>query len=95
MLQAGAMFGWLKTWTRHRREIRHRWQSDALMLAAEQSRTSYYEAHRRAAAARAHGDSDEFWHWTKVAAEIARINPTAEMDTETLRRVVDHEMGKR
>lgn len=65
------------------------------MLAAEQSRTSYYEAHRRAAAARAHGDSDEFWHWTKVAAEIACINPTAEMDTETLTRIVDHALGKR
>jgi hypothetical protein len=66
-----------------------------MMLAADQSWTSYYEAHRSAAAARVQGDSDEFWHWTKVAAETARINPTAEMNIETLRRVVDRELGKR
>ncbi|MER9176600.1 hypothetical protein NKH72_23820 [Mesorhizobium sp. M0955] len=41
-------------------------------------RTAYYEAQRRAARSRVHGDTREFAHWAKVAAEIARIAPEGE-----------------
>lgn len=89
------MFAVLRGWLDRRREIRRRWQSDARMLAADQPRTAYYEAQRRAAVARSHGDAAGFWHWGKVAAEVARICPTAEMDLETLKDVVDRELDRR
>ncbi|MGE0281095.1 MAG: hypothetical protein AB7P20_10870 [Rhizobiaceae bacterium] len=89
------MIAELTRWLDRRREIRRRWQSDARMLVADQPRTAYYEAQRRAAAARTGGDASGFWHWSKTAAEIARICPTAEMDLETLKSVVDRELGKR
>lgn len=84
----------LKGWIAARRNIRRRWQSDARMLAVDQPRTSYYEAHRRAAAARSAGNAADFWHWNKVAAEVARICPIADMDLETVKRIVDQELGK-
>lgn len=74
--------------------MRSRWQSDACSLVADQPRTSYYEAQRRAAAARRDGDADEFWHWSKVAAEVARICPEADMNLETLKRIVDRESAR-
>jgi hypothetical protein len=89
------MFAALTRWLNNRREIRRRWQSDARMLAADQPRTAYYEANRRAAAARVAGDSHAFWHWSKVSAEVARICPSADMDLDTLKDVVDREIGKR
>ena len=82
-------------WLDRRREIRRRWQSDARMLVADQPRTAYFEAQRRAATARTRGDTAGFWHWSKVAAEVARICPIAEMDLETLKSVVDRELDKR
>lgn len=82
-------------WLERRRGIRRRWQSDARMLVADQPRTAYYEAQRCAAFARTQHDSQMFWHWSKVAAEVARICPGAEMDLETLKTAVDRELGKR
>ncbi len=89
------MIAAITRWLDRRREIRRRWQSDARMLAADQPRTAYYEAQRRAAYARTQQDRQMFWHWSKVAAEVARICPTAEMDLETLKGVVDRELDKR
>ena len=88
------MIGWLHDWIEYRRRIRRRWQTDARMLCGQQPRTAYYEALRRAARARAHHDANDFWHWSKVAAEVARICPTAEMDLESTKRVVDRELGR-
>lgn len=89
------MIGWLRDWIEGRRRIRRRWQSDARMLVADHPRTAYYEAHRRAADARNRHDAKSFLHWSKVAAEVARICPSAEMDLETVKRVVDRELDKR
>ena len=88
------MIAALTRWLDRRREIRRRWQSDARMLVADQPRTAYYEAQRRAAVARKRGDAAAFWHWGKTAAEIVRICPTAEMVLETLKSVVDRERAK-
>lgn len=87
------MFRLVQNWVQRRKQIRRRWQSDARMLVADQPRTSYYEAQRRAAAARQRQDRDGFWHWSKVAAEIARIGPAAAMDLDTVKSVVDRELG--
>lgn len=73
-------------WIERRRTIRRRWQADARALVAADEVDAYYEAQRRAT--RAHGDRAEFYHWAKVAAEIARIALCAQMDIETLRTVV-------
>lgn len=89
------MFAVFTGWLAARRKMRRRWQSDARMQASDQPRTAYYEAQRRAAAARRDGDAAAFWHWSKVSAEVARICPGAEMDLETLKRVVDREMAGR
>ncbi|MCT9000293.1 hypothetical protein [Chelativorans intermedius] len=69
-------------WLDHRRAIRRRWQTDARRLAAAEEANVYYEAQRRAAQARVRGETAEFYHWAKVAAEIARISLQAEMDIE-------------
>ncbi len=89
-----AMIGPIRNWLEKRRALRRRWQADALLLAKDQPRTSYYEAQRRAASARARGDADGFWHWANVAAEVARICPDADMDLETVKRIVDGELDK-
>lgn len=78
-------------WLARRRAIRARWQADARDLIRHNERVAYYEAQRRAARARADGDRGEFWHWAKVAAEVARLSPIAEMDQATLEAVVDAE----
>jgi hypothetical protein len=49
------------------------------------------EAQRRAARARARGDKADFYHWAKVAAEIARISPQAEMDIQMVTAIVAEE----
>lgn len=48
-----------------------------------------YEAPRRAA--RVRGEKAEFYHWAKVAAEIARISPQAEMDIDIETAIVAEE----
>lgn len=70
-----------------RRSIRRRWQADARALVAVDTVNAYYEAQRRATRARLR----EFYHWAKVAAEVARIAPLAEMDIDVVRAVVREE----
>lgn len=81
----------IRRWLEHRRAIRRRWQADARRLAAAEEANACYEAQRRAARARVRGEKAEFYHWAKVAAEIARISPRAEMDIEKVTAIVAEE----
>lgn len=85
------MIRFLTRWLAYRRAIRRRWQADARLLAISDPAGSYYEAQRRAFRSRSSGDIDEFWHWSKVASEIARIEPRAEMDFAVLKALTDQE----
>ena len=78
-------------WIERRRTIRRRWQADARALVAADEVNAYYEAQRRAARARVRTDRAEFYHWAKVAAEVARIAPLAEIDIDVVRVVVAEE----
>ncbi len=40
---------------------------------------------------RSAGDFHGYWHWDKVASEIARIEPRAEMDFDILKVLSDQE----
>ena len=82
-------------WIERRRTIRRRWQADACALVAADEVNAYYEAQRRAARARVRSDRAEFYHWAKVAAEVARIAPLAEMDIDIVRAVVRDEERRR
>lgn len=84
----------LKRWAAKRRMIRSRWQQDARALVARDEHAAYYEAHRLVARFRARGDAGEAFRWAKVAAEIARIAPGAEMDIDVVRAVVDDELDR-
>jgi hypothetical protein len=88
------LLGALKRWAAKRRMIRGRWQQDARELVARDERAAYYEAQRLVARSRARGDAGEAFHWAKVAAEIARIAPGAEMDIDVVRAVVDDELNR-
>lgn len=55
-------------------------------------RHAYYEAQRLAARSRARGNSAEFWHWAKVASEVARLSPIAKMDMKVVQAIADEEM---
>lgn len=85
------MFGAVSRWIDYRRQLRRRWLDDARMLLAVEETNAYYEAQRRATRARLRGDKSEFYHWAKVAAEVARISPQAEMDIAVLRHIVAEE----
>ena len=89
------MIRFLTRWLAHRRAIRRRWQADAKLLAISNPAGSYYEAQRRAFHCRCTVDLDEFWHWSKVASEIARIEPRAEMDFAVLKALSDQEKAGR
>ena len=41
---------------------------------------------------RATGDGGAFLHWTKVAAEVARLSPVAEINLATVQAIVDAEL---
>jgi hypothetical protein len=81
----------IRHWVEHRRSIRRRWQADARALVAADERDAYYQAQRLAARARLRDDRAGFYHWTKVAAEVARIAPQAETDIDVVRAIVAHE----
>lgn len=81
------MFAALRRWVEQRRAIRRRWQADARALVIADEVNAYYEAQRRAARARVRGDRAEFFHWAKVAAEVARLSPRAEMDVDVVRAI--------
>ncbi|MBX5177326.1 hypothetical protein HJB77_13745 [Rhizobium lentis] len=81
----------LRQWIEHRRARRRCWQEDARRLAAVDPVNAYYEAQRRAARSRAQGNAGGYWHWAKVASEVARIEPRAEMDFEVVKAIADQE----
>ncbi len=85
------MLSKIRRWVEHRRTIRRRWQADARALVAADEAGAYYEAQRRATRARVRRDRAEFYHWAKVAAEVARIAPLAEMDIDVVHTVVAEE----
>lgn len=85
------MFAALGRWFEHRRAIRRRWQADARRLVVAEEISAYYAAQRRAARARVRGENAEFCHWAKVAAEIARTAPQAEMDLARVTAIVAEE----
>ena len=86
------MLSALANWIDKRREIRKRWQEDARTLIEHHERHAYYEAQRLAARSRAQGNRSEFWHWAKVASEVARLSPAAEMDMKIVQAIADKEM---
>jgi len=88
------MFDLFSNWIEKRRQIRQRWQQDARTLIEKHGRQAYYEAQRLAARSRAQGDRSGFWHWAKVASEIARLSPVAEMDMKVVQTIADEEMQK-
>lgn len=64
------------------RESRVRWKADARRLIAIEPRTAFHAAQVEIARARHFGNLSEAWHWAKVAAEVARICPEADLDVE-------------
>lgn len=85
------MLAAIARWVEQRQAIRLRWQADARRLVAAEEANAYYEAQRRATWARVRGNRSELYHWAKVAAEVARISPQAEMDIDVVRRIVAEE----
>lgn len=85
-----AISAWVERW----RAVRRRWQEDARRLVRLHGPTAYYEAQRLAARSRAI-EGGQFLHWAKVAAEVARIEPTAEMDIDVVQSIVDRELRYR
>ena len=89
------MMSHLKRWIDRRRQLRRLWQEDARDLIRRDERIAYYSAQRLAARARARGDRRAFWHWAKVASEVARVSPRAEMDAATVEAIAAEEAGNR
>jgi hypothetical protein len=85
------MIASLTAWIERRRAIRRRWKADAQKLILMDERHSYYAAQRLAARSRAKGDRREFLHWAKVASEVARLSPVAEIDLATVQAIADEE----
>ena len=65
------------------------------MLIIRHERKAYYVAQRLAARYRAAGDNAEFWHWAKVASEVARLSPNAEMDLSVVEAITQEEQSAR
>lgn len=82
-------------WIEHHRDLRRRWQEDARRLLVAEEINAYYEAQRRATRSRVRGDKVEYWHWAKVAAEVARLSPEVKMELDTLRMIVAEEERRR
>jgi hypothetical protein len=92
--EENGVFGSLKSWLERRRAMRRRWQADACRLVQGDERAAYYEAQRLAGRATVEGRAGEFAHWAKVAAEVARISPRAEMDLARVQAIVDEELRR-
>lgn len=88
------MFQFLVNWLEKRRSIRQRWQADARTLILNDERNAYYAAQRLAARSRSEGKAAEFWHWAKVASEVARLSPHAEMDLSVVQSIADEESDR-
>lgn len=89
------MIEFLKQWIEFRRALRRRWQVDARRLTEADPTGAHCEAHRRGLRCRAEGNAREHWHWAKVASEIARIEPRAEMDFKVVKTIADQEHSGR
>lgn len=89
------MFQSFRCWLDDRRALRRRWQEDARRLLEAEETNAYYEAQRRATRYRVRDDRAEFYHWAKVAAEVARLSPEVEMDIAALRAIVSEEERRR
>lgn len=89
------LIGMIKTYLMLYRMRRRRMKADAQRLASDDPVNAYYRAQRLAARCRCAGQTDDFIHWSKVAAEIARTEPRAEMDFAVLKAINDEEeIGK-
>lgn len=88
------MLSILTGWVRKRRMLRKLWQADAQLLIDADERNAYYSAQHLAAKSRATGDADGFFHWSKVAAEVARRSSVAEMDFEVVQSIARAELGE-
>ena len=88
------MLSTLAGWIEKRRHIRRRWQQDARIMIEQHGRHAYYEAQRLAARNRAMQDRSGFWHWAKVASEVARLSSAAEMDLKVVQAIADEELRK-
>lgn len=86
------MFGIVRKWMEKRRALRHLWQTDAQSLIEQDERNAYYAAQRLAARSRARRDQASFFHWAKVAAEIARRSPLTEMNYSVVEAIVAEEL---
>lgn len=69
------MLAVIRRWGRAKTDDPAALQADARILVAADEVNAYYEAQCRAAQARVRGDGQEFFHWAKVAAEVARLAP--------------------
>lgn len=85
------MLSFLREWRARRRLRQRRIRVDAQRLSATNAEDAYYEAHRHFAKARTAGDPAAMVHWASVAAEIARIEPRAEMDFGVVLAIDDAE----
>lgn len=88
------MFAILRDWFKKRRRLRVLWKSDAELLLRRDERNAYYNAQRLAARSSALKDTDGFFHWSKVAAEVARRSSIAEMDLAVVEAIVNEELSR-
>lgn len=65
------------------------------MLLEQFGTEAYYTAQRLAERSRFRGDRAGFWHWAKVAAEVARISSEVEMEMAVVERIVEEERHQR
>lgn len=84
------MLNAIRAWIEQLKRQRRRCREDAQLLLQKNPRTAYYDAQRLVARARFSGDGRAFIHWTRVAAEVARISDNP-MDTEIVTAIVDEE----
>jgi hypothetical protein len=86
------MFSAVRSWIEKRRALRRLWQVDAQSLIEQDEQSAYYTAQRLAARSRARGDRASFFHWSKVAAEVARLSPLTEMNYAVVETIVAQEL---
>lgn len=88
------MLSRLRAWIETRKHLRQAWRDDAGALIAQNEKEAYYVAQRLAARARARRENELAWHWAKVASEIARRSPIAEMDWQVVKQIAAEEDGR-
>lgn len=88
------MFNWIKQYRERRRRIQDRCKADARALVSADPIAAYCNAQRLAARCRCSGQADDFLHWSRVAAEVARIEPRAAMDFKTVQAINDREEAR-